>query len=149
MTKCSACARDVPDGLRGCPLCGANVMDNSRGRLASPGKRLAAHFLDAAIPLLALAVSCGVGGGAAAAGAAGGSGGGVGIGIVLALAMLAAYAVWAFKLFATGVTPGKKALGMRVIRQDGTAAGLGTMIAREWATLTAKAPSAAGAEIES
>jgi uncharacterized RDD family membrane protein YckC len=43
-----------------------------------------------------------------------------------------AYVIWAFKLFAQGATPGKRLLGMRVVKEGGQTAGFWTMLGREW-----------------
>ena len=67
----------------------------------------------------------------AAAGSASQSGAGGG-GVVLGLLLLLGYAVWALMLFARGTTPGKKLLGMRVVREDGRPAGFFIMLIREW-----------------
>jgi uncharacterized RDD family membrane protein YckC len=40
--------------------------------------------------------------------------------------------VWAIILFFRGTTPGKRALGMYVVKEDGQRAGFGTMLLREW-----------------
>jgi uncharacterized RDD family membrane protein YckC len=50
----------------------------------------------------------------------------------LGIVLFVAYVIWAFMLFAKGMTPGKKLLGMRVIKEDGTSAGFFTMLIREW-----------------
>jgi uncharacterized RDD family membrane protein YckC len=54
------------------------------------------------------------------------------MGVIAGLALLFAYAMWALKLFARGTTPGKNALGIRVVKEDGCAATFGTMLMREW-----------------
>ena len=41
------------------------------------------------------------------------------------------YLVWAFILFTRGTTPGKKILGMRVVKEDGLTADFFTMFIRE------------------
>jgi uncharacterized RDD family membrane protein YckC len=51
---------------------------------------------------------------------------------VLIFALLVAYVGWSLVLFAQGTTPGKKLLGMRVIREDGRTAGFWVMLIREW-----------------
>jgi uncharacterized RDD family membrane protein YckC len=109
-------------------MCHTNVVNRSIGRLAPPVKRLGAHFVDLLVPVVALFLIIGV----AAAGAATGTEGGFGLGALLGFAMFAGYVIWAIKLFASGTTPGKKLLGMRVVKEDGSAAGFGTMLVREW-----------------
>ena len=57
---------------------------------------------------------------------------GAGLGGIIGLLVFLAYIIWALVLFARGTTPGKKVLGMRVIKEDGTPAGFMTMLLREW-----------------
>lgn len=128
MSTCRACNAEAPAGARWCAICHANLRDEAVGRLASPGKRLGAYFLDLVIPLIALFVILGVAG----AGAATGSDAGSGTGAFLAFALFVAYVVWALILFARGTTPGKNMLGMRVVKETGQPAGFGTMLIREW-----------------
>jgi len=52
--------------------------------------------------------------------------------LLLVIILLLGYIVWELILFARGTTPGKKLLGMRVIKDDGTSAGFFTMLIREW-----------------
>lgn len=129
MAACPVCKSDVPAGSRWCAICHSNVTNPAVGRLASPGKRLGAYFLDWVIPLGALAFIFGVGGlGVAASGErAGGT-----VGRVLAMVLFIVYVVWAIRLFAHGTTPGKRALGMYVVKEDGRPAGFATMLFREW-----------------
>jgi uncharacterized RDD family membrane protein YckC len=100
------------------------------GRLASPGKRLAAFVLDLLFPTAAVFLMIHEEGASVASRA--GAGGRPGVLTYLGVALLAAYAIRALTLFAHGTTPGKHMLGIWVIRDDGTYAGLGTMLIREW-----------------
>lgn len=68
----------------------------------------------------------------AASGAATGTEEGAGLGAFLGFGLFVAYVIWAFVLFARGTTPGKKLLGMRVVKEDGSNAGFFTMLTREW-----------------
>ncbi len=129
MTRCPSCNAEVPTGARWCPICHTNIMNPEIGRLASPGKRLGAYILDLIIPVIALSLIFLIGGGIAAA--IGGEGGG-GAGTLLGFLLFVAYGVWALVLFARGTTPGKKLLGMKVVREDGRNAGFLTMLIREW-----------------
>lgn len=128
MTSCPSCSAEVAPGTRWCRICRTNVLRPEIGRLASPAKRLAAHFLDVLVPSVALLLVFAVAGAGAATGTDGGTGGGVLLGLVLFLG----YIGWAFVLFSRGRTPGKMLLGMRVIREDGSGAGFLTMFIREW-----------------
>lgn len=129
MAQCRSCNAEVAPGTRWCGVCRANLVNQAVGRLASPGKRLGAYFLDVLVPAVALFSILGVAGAGAAA--AGGEGG-MGVGILLSIVLFVGYIVWAFTLFAKGMTPGKKLLGMRVVKEDGTSAGFFTMFIREW-----------------
>ncbi|HXF36498.1 MAG TPA: RDD family protein, partial [Actinomycetota bacterium] len=122
-----SCGVEVPAGTRWCGICRSNALDPAIGRLASPGRRLGAHVLDVAVPLVAFLVISGVWVLGAGATEEQGSVGGV-----LGLGLFVAYAVWALRLFARGMTPGKRLLGIRVVREDGRPAGFGTMLLREW-----------------
>lgn len=129
MAQCRSCTAEVAPGTRWCGVCRANVLDQAVGRLASPGKRLGAYVLDLFVPAVALLLILGVAGAAAAAG--GGESGTAG-GVLLGMALILGYIVWAFVLFAKGMTPGKRLLGMRVIKEDGSNAGFFRMFIREW-----------------
>lgn len=128
MATCTACNTELTAGLRWCGMCHAHTVDASIGRLASPGKRLGAYVLDLMIPFLAFFLMFVVAG----AGIGTGSEAGAGFGSLLAFALFVAYVIWALMLFAHGTTPGKKALGMRVVREDGRHAGFPVMLVREW-----------------
>jgi uncharacterized RDD family membrane protein YckC len=80
------------------------------------------------MPLAALVLILGLAG----AGVATGTEAGAGFAVLLGFVLLVGYVIWAFTLFANGMTPGKKLLGMRVIKEDGTSAGFLTMLVREW-----------------
>jgi len=128
MANCPSCSVEVAPGARWCGICRTNILNQRIGRLASPGKRLGAYLLDLLVPLVALFLIFV----AAGAGIAIGTDGGAGVGVLLGILLLLVYVIWAFKLFAKGMTPGKKLLGMRVIKEDGTNAGFFTMLIREW-----------------
>ena len=128
MANCPSCNAEVPTGVRWCSLCHANVVNQEVGRLASPGKRLGAYFLDLLVPLVALILIFVVAG----AGAATETEAGAGLGGLFASLLLIAYIIWALILFARGTTPGKKLLGMRVVKEDGSDASFFTMLIREW-----------------
>ncbi len=128
MANCSSCNAEVAPGTRWCAICHTNVVNPAIGRLASPGKRLGAYFLDLLVPVLALFLIFIVAG----LGAATQTEAGTGLGILLGVGLFIAYVIWALVLFSRGTTPGKKLLGMRVIKEDGRPAGFLTMLIREW-----------------
>ena len=127
MQNCPECNAEVPTGFRWCGICHANVLNKEIGRLASPGKRLGAYFLDLLVPIVALILIFVVVG----VGAATETEKGAGLEGLFASLLLIAYIIWAFVLFARGTTPGKKFLGMRVVKEDGSAAGFFVMLIRE------------------
>jgi len=127
MAACHSCHAEVVPGTRWCGICHSNLVDPKLGHLASPGKRLAAYFLDGLVPLVAFMLILVVAGVGSASGSdSAGSGG-----AVLGLLLLLAYVVWAFTLFSRGTTPGKRLLGMSVIKENGQRAGFFTMLIRE------------------
>jgi uncharacterized RDD family membrane protein YckC len=128
MANCPSCSTEVAAGARWCGICHTNVVNQSIGRLASPGRRLGAYFLDVFVPLVAILVMFGIAG----AGVSTGTDEGAGLGVIAGGLLFVAYIVWAFILFAKGTTPGKLILGMRVIKEDGRRAGFFTMLIREW-----------------
>ena len=127
MTKCSACESEVIPGTRWCSFCHTNIANPSLGKLAAPGSRLGAYLLDFAVPIFTAGVI------AMAVGIENPTGidAGAGIGTIAGGVLFIAYILWALKLFAGGMTPGKRLLGMRVIREDGTPAGFILMLIRE------------------
>ena len=80
MQNCPECNAEVPTGSRWCGLCHANVLNKEIGRLASPGKRLGAYFLDLLVPIVALILILFV----ASAGAATETEAGAGLGVLFA-----------------------------------------------------------------
>ena len=116
MAICPCCSSEIPAGTRWCTMCHGSVT-GSPERLASPAKRLAAFLLDVALPFTAIAFILGIAGASES----------FGFGALLFLL----YAIWAIYLFCQGTTPGKKMLGMRVIRENGSEAGFGVMLLRE------------------
>jgi uncharacterized RDD family membrane protein YckC len=93
------------------------VLHPDVGKLASPARRLAAYFVDLFIPIGAFIVLLG--------------GSLVVRSLGLFLVAIGAYLVWAFTLFANGMTPGKKTMGIYVASEDGRHAGFMTMFVRE------------------
>ena len=122
--KCPSCKNEVMAGTRWCALCHANVVDPTVGRLASPFKRLAAYVFEGIIIVGVFFLSVGT--------AAFGAGNdGVQPSAVLGMMILLAYVVVAVYLFTQGTTPGKRVLGMWVVKEDGSRANLLTMLMRE------------------
>lgn len=128
MASCQSCHVELVPGSRWCAVCHANVLNPPIGRLARPVKRLGAFILDLVAPLAAWLLSLS----AIGIGAASGSDAGIGSGGLVGLALLAGYITWALVLFSKGMTPGKRLLGLKVIREDGQSAGFVTMLVREW-----------------
>jgi uncharacterized RDD family membrane protein YckC len=111
-------------------MCRANVMDPGIGHLAAPIRRLFAHVLDILVPVVSIFMIFVM----AAAGSAGNSaeGGGGGGAAFIGILLMIGYVLWALVLFSRGTTPGKRLLGIRVVREDGSPAGFFTMLIREW-----------------
>ena len=123
MSTCPRCKYQVAAGRRWCTICRTNVVDGEIGRLASPGRRLTAFCLDLLAPVAA------VGDRSSWSSAAVPAGSGE---TFLGLALLLAFCIWSLVLFMRGTTPGKKILGLRVVREDGSNANFFTMLLREW-----------------
>jgi uncharacterized RDD family membrane protein YckC len=113
--ECRVCRTVLPPDARWCVKCGLNTMSHVHGKLASPGRRLAATAIDYVIPIGAVVATWSMADGA----------------IILELVLLA-YAAWALVLFTSGTTLGKQLVHIRVIHIDGMPATLGRMVAREW-----------------
>jgi len=125
MAKCPSCNAEIPTGVRWCTICHRNVLNPDVGWLASPGRRLGACVLDGLLSLFAIGailVTTSLAGEEENAGPC----------LCLGLLPLVAYGVWSLVLFAQGTSPGKKLLGMHVVREDGRRAGFLTMLIREF-----------------
>ena len=122
--SCPSCNTEVSPGTRWCLICHTNLVHRETGRLASPGKRLGACVLDILVPLAFFIVVL------------------VGVAVVgeesielaanLVVVLFLGYVIWTIVLFVRGTTPGKKLLGMRVVKEDGQDATFFTMLIREW-----------------
>ena len=130
MTACPSCEAELPPGSRWCAICHVNVVNQQIGRLAPPVKRLIAIALDLLLPGLAVLILFA---GASLIGGAAASDESTLLAVIALIIQIAflAYVVWAFVLFTKGTTPGKKILGMRVIKEDGRNADFFTMLIRE------------------
>ena len=154
MAVCWSCNSAVQDGIRWCPICRASQTDPTAGKLSSPGRRLGAFAIDtvlvvafvAAFVLAALGLMATNGGQnfvqSLMESANSSQGATVDItpdgeralasGLIVAGVGVIAFLALNLIFYAQGTTPGKKILGMRVIKEDGSTAGMGTMILREW-----------------
>lgn len=117
MKTCAACGASVPVGQRWCDVCHHDRFRPGPGDLASPARRLAAFLVDESIPFVAL-VSIATGALLAHS-------------ILLLFVLFMGFAVWAFTLFARGMTPGKLTMGIQVVKADGRPADFFTMLVRE------------------
>ena len=115
VAKCRVCRTVIADGARWCTRCGVNTMSHVHGRLASPSRRLVAMLLDYIVPVTAVIATSSLAHGSD----------------ILQLLLLG-YAAWVLVLFADGTTPGKRLVGIHVIKDDGFPATLGRMVLREW-----------------
>jgi len=118
MAICAVCNSENLPGMRWCSICRTNLLKPSIGRLATPARRFWATVLDVVWPFIIFTVFF----------VFFNSDASLGIGAVLFLG----YIVWALVQFARGATPGKKLLGIRVIKEDGCRPGFFTMLFREW-----------------
>lgn len=107
-------------------MCRTNTVNPSVGRIASPFKRLAAHVVDGMLPMVGVIVLFFLPAVTHASGV------GAGVGILLGIGLILFYVVWALMLFGRGRTPGKRMLGLRVVKENGQPAGFATMFFREW-----------------
>ncbi len=123
MVICASCRSDVGPGERWCAVCRGFVQNPSVGRLASPIRRLGAHLLD-------VTISCVFLGGTMLLFFLPSDSGLAGLVIGLAVGSII-YLFWALYLFANGTTPGKRTLGLWVIKEDGSSAGFFRMLGRE------------------
>lgn len=126
MAHCSSCNTEVPPGARWCSICHTNLVNPSIGRLASPGRRLGAYFLDILVFFVAAILSLMV-----VRATVSEETGPTLLGLLLGFGLYIAYGIWALVLLSSGTTPGKNLLGMRVIKEDGQHAGFLTMLIRE------------------
>ena len=120
MATCATCGKEIVAGDRWCRLCRGHTIEPAFGRLAQPGKRLGAYLLDVAIPYFSAAFFgrfIGESGETA--------------GMIASIVFFIAWITLVLVLYSRGTTIGKKILGMRVIKENGSKAGLGTMLVRE------------------
>ncbi len=117
MSVCASCNAEITPGVRWCPICHINTVDQKIGRLASPGKRLMAYVFDMLSPAFILCMFV--------------------LGIfeetvaVFMIVVLLAYVVVSLILFCKGMTIGKKLVGICVVKEEGQRATFLTMLVRE------------------
>lgn len=147
MAFCPSCSAELPASSRWCPICHYNVFNLAIGRLASPGKRLGAFVLDSIVPVVVVVLVLMFAGSVGAIlrhrprnpfsefdideGTVPDFGVETLVPLLVAIGLLLIYAVSVLVLFSKGTTPGKKSLGMRVVKEDGRRAGFWTMLMRE------------------
>jgi uncharacterized RDD family membrane protein YckC len=99
--------------------------------LADRGTRLGAALLDGLIGFLVPTVLFAAGGGLASA--AGGSDEAMGIGMIIAMLWVAAFVViYLWQLVTRGQSPGKRILGIRIVKLDGSPVTFGTVVILRW-----------------
>ena len=123
---CPTCKHEVMAGTRWCPLCRGNVVDPSLGKLSPPFKRLGAYVIEITVFMMAVLLV-----GRSSAILVVDDAWTLVAGLVGGLLVLVAFLGWALVLFTQGTTPGKRILGMQVVKADGTAADFLTMLIRE------------------
>lgn len=114
---CPSCKAEAVPGTRWCKLCHGNLVNPEIGRLAEPVKRILATVVDGFALILVIAVATSIAWG--------------GDFPLLALLLWMAYVCVFVYLFRQGQTPGKKLVGVRVIKESGAEPGLVVMILRE------------------
>ncbi len=122
-TVCPSCGREAAGNGRFCRFCATSLIDQNV-HLATVMQRLLAAIVDGLVFVawwVAIVIGGSIGGSINDA-----------FGLLLGLAILIGGAVWWFGLLSRGITPGKKAVGIRVVRTDGAEPGLGVMLIREW-----------------
>lgn len=127
MALCPACNTEVLPGLRWCGICRGNVLQPGVGRLASPGKRLGAFVIDMILGFATYLVVFVIIG----AGVSSGSDEGAGAGVMVGLGFFSAAVVVFLVFLGFGTSPGKRLLGMRVVKEDGRTARFWRMLGRD------------------
>ena len=118
--QCPSCNRDAGDG-RFCRFCSKSLADG-KSELAGVFPRFIATLLD-------VVVGWGILVSAFSVDAMTGYGGV--LLIVLAVVAIGSI-IWWFKVMGQGYTPGKKILGLRVVKTTGETACLGRIVLRDW-----------------
>jgi len=128
MANCPSCNAEIFPGNRWCPICHANLINPLIGRLASPGRRLGAYLLDVVIFGCLIGFSIVPVAGIIAHEELSDN---QVIAVLICGMLFFAAVLWTLILFRNGLTPGKKILGIKVIKEDGGRAGFITMLIRE------------------
>ena len=118
MADCPSCHAEVLPGTRWCSICHIHLVNQEVGRLAPPAKRLGAFFLDLFMWFIWFVLPTVLGGENPVLNVLGGL-------------LILAYIIWAFSLFVRGTSPGKKLLGLQVVKEDGSNARFFTMLIRD------------------
>ncbi|MCC6930173.1 MAG: RDD family protein [Gemmatimonadaceae bacterium] len=119
---CPNCARAVNPESFFCSWCNVLLASPSRGTRAGLFARWMALMID---PLIGIILYVVIGGGALAISET--------FGTIVAFGFPLAYLIWFLLLLREGLTPGKRILGLRVVRPDsGEIPGFGTMFVREF-----------------
>jgi uncharacterized RDD family membrane protein YckC len=119
--KCPSCDREIVPDAFFCAWCNRFLPAPGKGVKAGLFVRWVALLIDPLIGIVlyfaALAVFASIS---------------QDVGVIVALAFPVAYGVWFITLLRRGLTPGKRLLGLQVVRQEsGEVPGFGTMFVRE------------------
>ena len=119
--KCPNCEKSVAPDSFFCAWCGIFLPAPEKGRKANLFVRLAALVIDPLIAIILYFAALGIFGSIYSS-----------LGALMAFLFPVAYLIWFLKLLRQGLTPGKKLLGLQVIRaQTGQYPGFGFMFLRE------------------
>ncbi|QXD17134.1 RDD family protein [Rhodocaloribacter litoris] len=119
--NCPNCHREIAPGVRFCTWCGAFVVAPGKGRKANLFRRWLALAIDPLIGLGLYLIAIVLFGAVSET-----------LGVIMAVVFPLGYLVWYVSLFRQGLTPGKKLLGLQVVREEtGEIPGFGTMLLRE------------------
>ena len=125
MSTCPSCEAEFPPGSRWCAICHVSVANPQIGRLAPPIKRLIAFAIDVPVQFSTLLYLW--------MGSLSSAHLNTSLSTFLQVVSIAflVYVACALFLCTKGTTPGKKLLGMRVVKEDGRNADFFTMLIRE------------------
>lgn len=119
--NCPNCHREITPGVRFCTWCGAFVVAPEKGKKANLFRRWLALAIDPLIGLGLYLIAIMLFGAVSET-----------LGVIMAIVFPLGYLVWYVSLFRQGLTPGKKLLGLQVVKEGtGEIPGFGTMLLRE------------------